>query len=72
MHNYINIAQIIIAVLLSIGILMQQRGGGLSSVFGGDGSLYTTRRGAEKFIFIATIILSVLFLAIAFAQLLIK
>lgn len=72
MHNYINIAQIIIAILLSIGILMQQRGGGLSSVFGGDGSLYTTRRGAEKFIFIGTIVLSVLFLAIAFAQLLVK
>lgn len=72
MHNYISIAQIIIAVLLSIGILMQQRGSGLSNVFGGDGNLYTTKRGAEKFIFIGTIILSILFLAVVFAQLLIK
>lgn len=45
---------------------MQQRGGGLSTVFGGDGSVYRTRRGVEKIIFIATIVLAVLFFLTAF------
>ncbi len=66
MHTIINIAQIIVSLLLIIGILMQQRGGGLSTVFGGDGSVYRTRRGVEKIIFIATIVLAVLFFLTAF------
>ena len=66
MRTIINIVQIIISVLLIIGILMQQRGGGLSTVFGGDGSVYRTRRGVEKIVFIATIVLSVLFFLTAF------
>ena len=66
MHTIISIIQIIVSVLLIIGILMQQRGGGLSTVFGGSGSVYRTRRGVEKVIFIATIILAVLFFLTAF------
>ena len=66
MHTIINIIQIIVSLLLIIGILMQQRGGGLSTVFGGDGSVYRTRRGVEKIVFIATIVLAVLFFLTAF------
>ena len=66
MHTIINIAQIVVSVLLIIGILMQQRGGGLSTVFGGDGNVYRTRRGVEKIIFIATIVLAALFFLTAF------
>ena len=66
MHTIISIIQIIVSVLLIIGILMQQRGGGLSTVFGGSGSVYRTRRGVEKVIFIATIILAALFFLTAF------
>ena len=66
MHTIINIAQIIVSLLLIIGILMQQRGGGLSTVFGGDGSVYRTRRGVEKIVFIATIVLAALFFLTAF------
>ena len=66
MHTIINIIQIIVSLLLIIGILMQQRGGGLSTVFGGDGSVYRTRRGVEKIVFIATIVLAVLFFLAAF------
>ena len=66
MHTIIVIAQIIVSLLLIIGILMQQRGGGLSTVFGGDGSVYRTRRGVEKIVFIATIVLAALFFLTAF------
>lgn len=68
---YLNIAQIILSALLVTGILLQQRGGGLSPVFGGAG-LYGTRRGVEKTIFILTIILAVLFLAAAFLNLILR
>lgn len=55
--------QIILSVLLVTVILLQQTGDGLGGAFGGssDGGSYHTRRGIEKFLFTATIILGVLF-----------
>jgi len=44
------------------GILLQQRGTGLSSTFGGSGLEYSTKRGAEKIIFYATIVIAILFI----------
>lgn len=67
MITYIHIG---ISALLIIAILLQQRGGGLSSTFGGGMMEYSTRRGAEKIIFYATIGLAVLFLGISVARLL--
>ena len=72
MLTIINIAQIIFSVLLVICILMQQRGGGLSPVFGGEGSVYRTRRGIEKIIFIATIVLAILFFVTAFLNIFLR
>ena len=65
--TYIHIG---IAGLLIVTILLQQRGGGLSSTFGGGMMEYSTKRGAEKIIFYATIVLAVLFLGISVARLL--
>lgn len=64
------IFQIIIAILLMLVILVQNRGTGLSGVFGGDGNVYRSRRGIEKNLFLATIVLSILFFAISIATLL--
>lgn len=61
----IKISQLIIAILLIVSILMQNRGGGLSSVFGGGGNVYMTKRGFEKKLFIATIVLSALFFSVS-------
>ncbi len=61
----------IIAALLIGAILLQARGSGLSSVFGGESTFYHTRRGIEKFIFWATVILAILFIAISVTYLLI-
>ncbi len=58
----LTIIQLVISLLLIGTILLQQRGGGLSPVLGG-GESFATRRGVEKKVFIATIILSILFLA---------
>lgn len=67
MAQFITITQIISAVLLIVTILLQQRGVGLGAAFGGEGSIYRTKRGVEKGIFIATIILAILFFASALA-----
>lgn len=71
MNSILNIIQIVIAVLLTITILLQQRGAGLGSALGGEGGVYYKKRGAEKIIFITTIVLAVLFVLTAFARMLI-
>lgn len=68
MHQVFTIIQVISAVLLIAAILMQQRGTGLGSAFGGGSEIYRTKRGVEKILFISTIVLSVLFLASVFAS----
>ncbi len=67
---YLTIVQTVLAVLLLAAILIQQRGAGLSGTFGGEGSVYSTRRGAEKFIFIATVVMAILFFGVSIARIL--
>jgi preprotein translocase subunit SecG len=57
----LGVAQIIISIALIAAILLQSKGSGLGSVFGGDGSVFRTRRGAEKGLFQLTIILAIAF-----------
>lgn len=69
MQNTLYIIQIVISVVLIALILIQQKGAGLGAAFGGDsGSVYRTKRGAEKTIFRLTIIFSILFLLTALAN----
>ena len=56
----------IIAVALIASILMQARGAGLGSVFGGSGTVFKTRRGIEKTLFNATILFGVAFCVVSF------
>jgi preprotein translocase subunit SecG len=64
--NWIKIAQVVVSVLLIVAILLQNRGAGLGSAFGGSGGVYLTKRGLEKKLFIITIILAVLFFSLSF------
>jgi len=50
------------AVLMIACILLQQRGASLGAGFGSSGELYTTRRGLDKNLYEATIILAVIFI----------
>jgi len=66
--------QIVLSVLLILGVLLQQSEAGLGGAFGGgDGfsSGHHTKRGAEKVLFMATIVVAVLFAVTSFALLLI-
>jgi protein translocase SecG subunit len=55
--------QIILAILLIVGILLQRSEAGLGSAFGGDGmgTGHYARRGAEKVLFKLTIAIAVIF-----------
>lgn len=66
--KYLNLIQAVAAVLLIVAILLQQRGSGLSTVFGGEGGFYRTKRGIEKFLFFGTIILAVVLFGSAIAM----
>ncbi|MGB3921840.1 MAG: preprotein translocase subunit SecG [Minisyncoccia bacterium] len=63
--------QVILSVLLIIGILLQRTEASLGSAFGGDGSIggRFMRRGAEKILFNATLIIAALFGITALANL---
>jgi len=63
----IRIVQIILCVAVIIFILLQARGAGLGSAFGGSsaGSVFKTRRGVERLIFNTTIVFVVLFCLIS-------
>ncbi|OHB08843.1 MAG: preprotein translocase subunit SecG [Candidatus Zambryskibacteria bacterium RIFCSPLOWO2_02_FULL_39_14] len=65
--------QIILSLLLIVGVLLQRSEASLSSAFGGDGVAggRFTRRGLEKTIFNATLVIATLFALSAFAGLLI-
>lgn len=64
------IVTMVISLLLIAGIVLQQRGAGLGGAFGGDNfaSTFYKRRGAEKFLFNATIVLAILFVLVAIAN----
>jgi preprotein translocase subunit SecG len=56
-----NIVTFVSAIILLITILLQSQGASLSSTFGGEGSSYRSKRGAEKLIFNTTIFMVVIF-----------
>lgn len=62
MEQIISIIQIVLGVLLILVIIIQQKGSGLGTSFGGDMSFYRTKRGAEKLLFYATIVIAVAFI----------
>lgn len=63
------IAQVILSCLLITAVLLQQKGSGLGAAFGGSSNVYSTKRGIDKTLFQATIVIGILFLLIAIASL---
>ena len=61
MNPFLAAGQIIVSIALIVAILLQARGTGLSSTFGGDSAVYRSRRGIERRLWQFTIILLVLF-----------
>lgn len=66
MNTALQVVQIIISIALIVLIVLQGKGSGLGSLFGGDAPTITkTRRGLEKTLFQITVGLSVAFIVVA-------
>lgn len=65
MGKIITISLVVDSILLITTILMQQRGASLGGAFGGDSSIYRSRRGVEKLLFRLTILFAIIFLVLA-------
>ncbi len=65
MNNILVIAQIAVSCLLVVSILIQEGESALGSSFGSGRGFYGAKRGAQKKIFISTIVLGILFGALA-------
>ncbi|HHB91549.1 MAG TPA: preprotein translocase subunit SecG [Anaerolineae bacterium] len=61
MATFLLIALIILGIALTALIVFQTQNSGAGSVFGSDTTVYRTRRGLEKTLFQATIVLSIIF-----------
>ncbi len=73
MERFLDIALIITSVALIISVILQSKGAGLGVLSGGDtGGVYTARRGIERTLFWVTIVLSVIFFALAITTILIS
>ena len=71
--SYLPYIQIVLSVLLTAGVLLQQSAAGLGGAFGDNfSSGFHTRRGFEKTAFNGTIIISILFIASAVASFILK
>jgi protein translocase SecG subunit len=71
-HPILTFVDVIIMVSLIIVVSLQNKSSGLSNVFGGAGNIVQTRRGFEKWLFYATIVLGILFVGVNIALLLLK
>ncbi len=65
------IIQIVLAIILGALILLQAKGTGLGSTFGGETGLYRTKRGLEKLLFRLTIFVAALFIVSSVAGLMV-
>ncbi len=67
--NILSITHIIVSVLLVVCVLMQTRGTSVGIAFGGSSETYRSKKGVEKLLFYATIILAALFAALSILRL---
>ena len=69
--DFLDILTVASSVFMILFILLQARGATLGAGFGSSGELYTTRRGLDKNLHEATIVLAIIFVLSIVAGLLI-
>lgn len=69
MNNIFLVVQTIVSLMLIGSIILQARGTGLGSAWGGGGESYRSKRGVEKILMYSTIVLVALFLILALVNL---
>jgi len=71
MNTILFYSQVATSIILIVLIAIQQRGAALGSGFGGGGEVYSTKRGAQKKIYYATIALATIFLVLGVLNILV-
>ncbi len=66
MEVFLYLAQIVLGIAIIAIVMIQSKDAGMSNMFGGGGDMgvYRTRRGVEKTLFNATIVLGALFMVL--------
>ena len=72
MKSFLLILNIVLSVLIIIFILVQGKGAGLGSAWGGGGEMFQTRRGMEKIILWLTTVFIIIFLVVSLINLFVK
>jgi len=70
LSNILKYILLVVAVLLVVCIALQNREGGVGTIFGGGGGggeFYRSKRGIEKFLYISTIVLAIIFSILSMA-----
>jgi|EndMetStandDraft_9_1072997.scaffolds.fasta_scaffold1057803_1 preprotein translocase subunit SecG len=68
MQTYLNIVEIVVSAVLIVMLIAQSRGSGFTGTSQDQTTVFRTRRGIEKTLFQATLILAVLFLLVSIAS----
>ncbi|HEY3110808.1 MAG TPA: preprotein translocase subunit SecG [Chloroflexota bacterium] len=68
MQTYLNVVEIVVSAVLIVMLIAQSRGSGFTGTSQDQTTVFRTRRGIEKTLFQATLVLATLFLVAAIAS----
>jgi protein translocase SecG subunit len=72
LDQILTIINMAVMVLLIMVVSLQNKSAGLSNNFGGGGGVIQTRRGFDKWLFYATIVLALLFVGLSITNLILR
>jgi preprotein translocase subunit SecG len=67
-QTYLNVVEIVVSAVLIVMLIAQSRGSGFTGTSQDQTTVFRTRRGIEKTLFQATLVLATLFLVAAIAS----
>lgn len=70
-ETFFNVAQVVLAIILTVIILLQQKGASVGGVFGGSSNVYSTKRGIDKILHYITIGVALAFFGLSLLRLVI-
>ncbi len=68
LQTVFSVILIVLSALLSGAVLLQARGAGLGAAFGGEGNVFRTKRGVERVLFRATVVIYIQLFGTALAS----
>lgn len=72
MKSFFLLTTIVLSILIVVFILIQGKGAGLGSAWGGGGEFFQTRRGIEKLTLQLTVVAIFAFLVVSIVNLFVK